>query len=130
MSKTERFRLYAAAFNMETAEIALNEPYSKASKTHILVYKRGRCPKGYKEITDEIIYLLPVSDREWLSEVNQVIMQRFLLEHRAEEEAANKKFLAEFERELEIERQRLSQSSESSEQGVVTDAGDERVQQL
>ena len=119
MSKTERFRLYAAAFNKETAEIALNEPYSKASKTHVLVYK---------EITDENIYLLPVSDREWLGEVNQVIMQRFLLEHRAEEEAANKRFLEEFERELEIEREKLSHGL--SEQGVVTDAGNERVQQL
>ena len=107
---TERYHLYAAAFNRETAEIALNEPYSKASKTHILIYRKEGCPEGYKEIKDADVFMLPSTDQQWLGEVNKMLIQRFLIEHREERERADKKFLEELERELENERRKLSET--------------------
>lgn len=110
--RTEKYRLYVAPFNQETAKVALSEPYAKASKTHILLYKKGKKPDEYKEITDENINLLPAADRKWLQEINVRLIQEFVLNHREEEERANKKFLEEFERELQIEKQKLTGSGE------------------
>lgn len=110
--KAEKYRLYVAPFNQETAKVALSEPYAKASKTHILLYKKGKKPDEYKEITDENINLLPAADRKWLQEINVRLIREFMREHREEEERANKKFLEEFERELQIEKQKLTGSGE------------------
>lgn len=110
--RTEKYRLYVAPFNQETAKVALSEPYAKASKTHILLYKKGKKPDEYKEITDENINLLPAVDRKWLQEINVRLIREFMLNHREEEERANEKFLEEFERELQIEKQKLTGSGE------------------
>lgn len=110
--RAEKYRLYVAPFNQETAKVALSEPYAKASKTHILLYKKGKKPDEYKEITDENINLLPAADRKWLQEINVRLIREFMREHREEEERANKKFLEEFERELQIEKQKLTGSGE------------------
>lgn len=107
--RAEKYRLYVAPFNQETAKVALSEPYAKASKSHILLYKKGKKPDEYKEITDENINLLPAADRKWLQEINVKLIREFMLKHREEEERANKKFLEEFERELEAERKKLSE---------------------
>lgn len=105
----EKYHLYVAAFNRDTAQIALNEPYAKASKTHILVYRKGRCPKGYKEMKDADTGLLPREDQKWVQEMNLILIGKFLEEHEKEREKADKKFLEEFERELETERQKLAE---------------------
>lgn len=110
--RAEKYRLYVAPFNQETAKVALSEPYAKASKTHILLYKKGKKPDEYKEITDENINLLPAADRKWLQEINVMLIREFMRNHREEEERANKKFLEEFERELQIEKQKLTGSGE------------------
>lgn len=110
--RAEKYRLYVAPFNQETAKVALSEPYAKASKTHILLYKKGKKPDEYKEITDENINLLPAADRKWLQEIDVRLIREFMREHREEEERANKKFLEEFERELQIEKQKLTGSGE------------------
>lgn len=110
--RAEKYRLYVAPFNQDTAKVALSEPYAKASKTHILLYKKGKKPDEYKEITDENINLLPAADRKWLQEINVRLIREFMREHREEEERANKKFLEEFERELQIEKQKLTGSGE------------------
>lgn len=110
--KAEKYRLYVAPFNQDTAKVALSEPYAKASKTHILLYKKGKKPDEYKEITDENINLLPAADRKWLQEINVRLIREFMRNHREEEERANKKFLEEFERELQIEKQKLTGSGE------------------
>lgn len=110
--KTERYRLYVAEFNPVTAKIALDERYSKATRTHILLYRRGKCPDGYKEIREENLHLLPASDLKWVREVNLELMRDFAFRHRKEQESAEKKFLEDFERELQIEKQKLTGSGE------------------
>lgn len=107
--KTEKYRLYVAPFTNETIKAALDEPYARASKTHVLIYKKGKGPDGYKEMKDEDAYLLPASDVKWLKEVNIVLMEKFLLEHREKSEKAEAKFIKEFERELQAEREKLAQ---------------------
>ena len=106
--REERYRLYAAPFNKDTAEIALNEQYARATKTHVLIYKRGKCPTGYKEITDANAYMLPAADQKWLKEVNLLLMREFMQRNREAEEKAGMKFLEEFEKELQIEREKLA----------------------
>ena len=107
--RTEKYRLYAAPFNTETATVALSESYSRATKTHVLIYKRGKCPDGFKEMTDDTIHLLPSADRKWLLEMNMALIQEFVQKDADRKESANKKFLEEFEKELEKERLTLSQ---------------------
>lgn len=113
--KTEKYHLYIAAFNQDSAKIALDEPYSKASRTHVLIYKQGKKPDGYKEIKDADIYMLPASDRKWLEETNLAIMKLFMIKHRAEAERARKNFLEDFERELATERRKLQEQERDSE---------------
>ena len=109
----EKYHLYVAPFNNETAQIALNEKYARAASTHVMIYKTGgECPKGYKEMTDADIHLLPTESLKWLREVNGAIIQQFVKDRMEEQERANKKFLEEFERELEIEREKLLQRKE------------------
>lgn len=113
--KTEKYHLYVAPFNEETAGIALNEAYSKATKTHILVYRKGKCPDGYKELKEENLHLLPASDVKWLKEINMLLIQQFMMKNREREERANQKFFSEFERELQVEREKLKQQEESGD---------------
>lgn len=117
--KTEKYHLYVAPFNEKTAEIALNEAYSKATKTHILIYRKGKCPDGYKEMKEADLYLLPASDAKWLREINMMLIQKFMMKNREKQEKANIKFLNDFEKELEIEREKLKkqESTESVESG-------------
>lgn len=109
MSKMEKYRLFAATTRNDTMRTALDETYSKASGTHILIYKKGKCPAGFKEIKEPDIHLLPSADREWLREVNLVILKAFEKKYAEEEEKANKKFLNDFEKELESERRKLQE---------------------
>lgn len=112
--KTEKYHLYIAPFNQESVEVALSEAYSKASKTYVLVYKKGKKPEGYKEITDENVHLLPKADRKWLLEVNVEVMKAFVEKHKQEAERAQKNFLEEFERELDNERKKLQERERDS----------------
>jgi thioesterase domain-containing protein len=108
--KEERWHLYLAPFNSETAAIAMAERYARAMPTHVMIYnEKDECPDGFKEMTEETLYLLPVEDRKWLKEVNNIIIQQFIVRHMEEQERANKKFLEEFERELQKEREKLLQ---------------------
>lgn len=104
---TETYRLYAAPFNSETAQAAMNSEYARATPTHVIVYSTGEKPKGFKEITKETLSLLPKEDMKWLAEINRGIIQDFVKKHMEEQERANKQFLEDFERELEKERQKL-----------------------
>lgn len=113
--KTEKYHLYVAPFNQESARAALEEAYSKASRTHVLIYKKGKKPEGYKEITDENLHLLPDADRKWLYETNIEVMRTFVAKHKKEAEKAQKNFLEEFERELEVERKKLKDQERDTE---------------
>lgn len=106
--KQEKWRLFVAPTRNDTMRAALDEAYSKASGTHILIYKKGKCPPGYKEMKDGNLELLPAADREWLNDVNMNVIAAFEKRHEAEQERANIKFLERFEKELEIERGKLS----------------------
>lgn len=109
--KTERYRLYIGTLTEENVTVALNEAYSRATRTHVLIYKKGRKPDGFKEVTDVDVFRLPVSDQKWLQEVNTEIMRLFLIQHAEEEKRAERKFLTEFEKELEKEREKLAQQA-------------------
>ena len=109
----ERWHLYVAPFNSETAQIALTERYSRATSSHVMIYRvNPECPEGYKEMTEEELHLLPTDSLKWLLEVNTIIIQRFINERMEEQERANRKFLEEFERELQIEREKLLEQKE------------------
>lgn len=108
--KTEKWRLFVAPTRQDTMKTALDEAYSKASGTHILIYRKGKCPAGYREMKDENLGLLPAADREWLNEVNMTVIAAFERRHAAEQERADRQFLAAFERELEEERRKLSEA--------------------
>lgn len=109
--KTERYRLYIGTLTEENVTVALNEAYSRATRTHVLIYKKGKKPDGFKEVTDVDVFRLPVSDQKWLQEVNTEIMRLFLIRHAEEEKRAERKFLTEFEKELEKEREKLAQQA-------------------
>lgn len=113
--KTEKYRLFVAPFNSETAKAALDEPYARATNTHVLIYKKGKRPEGYKEMTDADLHFLPQKDKKWLKEVNMIIMQRFLMENQEKANEANAKFFEEFEKELEKEREALSKQGSDTE---------------
>ena len=106
--KTEKYRLFVAATRNETIKAALDEAYSKASGTHVLIYTNGKRPAGFKEMKDGDLHLLPSADRDWLREVNIEIMKAFEQKHAEEAEKAGKKFLEVFEQELEKEREKLA----------------------
>ena len=106
--KTEKYRLFVAATRNETIKAALDEAYSKASGTHVLIYTNGKRPAGFKEMKDGDLHLLPFADRDWLREVNIEIMKAFEQKHAEEAEKAGKKFLEVFEQELEKEREKLA----------------------
>lgn len=109
----ERYHLYVAPFNQETAQIAMNERYARATPTHVMIYRTNpECPEGFKEMTDEYVHLLPADSMKWLQETNSVIIQQFIARRMEENERANRKFMEEFERELEIERQKLLKQKE------------------
>ena len=108
MVKKETWRLYVAATRMDTMKVALDEAYAKASGTHVLIYKQGKCPAGFKEIKEENIDLLPVADKEWLRSVNIEVTKQFLAAHEKEVQEAGKKFLERFGQELFNEREKLA----------------------
>ena len=115
MVKKETWRLYVAPTRRDTMRTALNEAYAKASGTHVLIYKQGKKPNGFKEITDAEIELLPSADKEWLRETNLEVTKLFIAEHEAEVQRAGMKFLSEFERELAVEREKLAQQGSVAE---------------
>lgn len=109
--KTEKYRLYIGTLTEANINLALNEAYSRAMRTHVLIYKKGKAPDGFKEITDVDVFRLPVSDQKWLQEVNVEVMRLFLKQHAEEERKAERKFLTEFEKELAKEREKLAQQA-------------------
>lgn len=109
----ERWHLYVAPFNAETAQIALTERYSRAAATYVIIYRTNpETPEGYKEMTEDDLGLLPTEALKWLREVNVVIIQAFINEKMEEQERANRQFQEEFERQLQIEREKLLQQKE------------------
>lgn len=109
--KTERYRLYIAPFNADTVQFALDEPYSRATETHVMIYKRGKGPNGYKELPSNMVHLLPAQDRKWIMEINILLMRQFVKKNREKEERAGRKFVEEFEKELEKEREKMRKGS-------------------
>ena len=113
--RTEKYRLYIGMLTPENITTALNEAYSRATKTHVLIYKQGKGPEGFKEITDADVFRLPNADLKWLKEVNMAVIQKFMLQHEEKQRKAEKKFLEEFEKELQKEREKLSKQDGDTE---------------
>jgi hypothetical protein len=98
-----RYHLYVAPFTQETAQIALNEKYARATPSHVMIYNtNSECPAGYREMTEDDLHLLPDDSLKWLYETNNVIIQQFVAMRMEEQERANKKFLEEFEKEQAV----------------------------
>ncbi len=108
----ERYHLYLAPFNQGTAQIALNEKYARATPDYVMIYNKGEKPEGFKEMTEAELHLLPPDGLKWLREVNVVIIQVFYKERMEEMERANKKFMEDFEKELQAEREKLLKQKE------------------
>ena len=108
----ERYHLYLAPFNKDTAQIALNERYARATSDYVMIYNKGEKPEGFKEMTEEDLHLLPPDGLKWLNEVNVIIIQVFYNERMEERERANRKFMEEFEKELQAEREKLLKQKE------------------
>lgn len=108
----ERYHLYLAPFNSETAQIALNEKYARATPDYVMIYNKGECPEGYKEMTEEALHLLPKDGLKWLNEVNLLVIQEFTKERMDEIERANRRFMEAFENELKAEREKLLRKKE------------------
>lgn len=104
----KKYHLYVGVLNTKTIQQAMEESFVRASQTHILIYKEGECPEGFKEITDENIYLLPSADIKWLCEVNIELMKQFRADHEEECRRAEEQFVKDFETELEAEKRKLS----------------------
>lgn len=106
-TKTIRYRLYAAVTDQSTVKAAFEAPYSRINGRYALIYKRGKAPTGYKEITDKIEALLAESDRQWIQETNARIMAQFVSEHKEAQHMGIMDFAKRFEKELEAEREKM-----------------------
>lgn len=119
-TKVIQYRLFAAAFNPDTAQIAMETPFSRISNGYILLYKRGKAPKGYKELTPEILEILTSDEKNWLQEVNIAIMQDYLRTHQEEARKSMVAFGERFEKELKAE---LSKGTEAGQHAQQSAAG-------
>ena len=106
----EKYHLFVAPFTETTAAIAMSERYALATASHVMIYRTNpECPESFREMTEENLHLLPDESLKWLREMNITIIQDFRNRKMEEQERANKKFLEDFERELEAEKQKLLQ---------------------
>lgn len=102
-TKVQKYRLFAARCSAETMEIAMETPYARIANGYILLYKPGKCPEGYAELTDKADELLNDTEKAWLRETNLAILEAFAQKH---QEAARKGMIAfgkRFEKELQAE---------------------------
>lgn len=107
--KTLKYRLYAAVAKPETLEIAMSTAYARVNGGYILVYKKGKAPVGYKEVTEPALHMLSEDDRKWLDDINVTIMEAFALEHAESEEKGIKKFAERFEEALKAQRRKMGE---------------------
>ena len=77
-TKVRKYRLFAAKCTQQTVEIAMNTPYARIANGYILLYKSGKAPEGYTEMTDKAEELLSDTEKAWLRETNLAIMEEFL----------------------------------------------------
>lgn len=103
----ENYRLYAAMLNEKTMRAALETPYARISGGYALIYKRGKAPDGYREMTGKALGLLTDAEKQWLEETNIAIMEQFVKKHEEAQKRGIRKFAARFEEELRAERERL-----------------------
>lgn len=115
-TKVIQYRLFAAAFNPDTAQIAMETPFSRISNGYILLYKRGKAPKGYKELTPEILEILTKDELDWLRDVNIAVMQEFLQEHEEEARKGMIAFGQRFEEELKAEMEKETEAGTHAQQ--------------
>ena len=102
-----KYRLYAAIADQSTVKTAMEAQYSRINGKYALVYKRGKAPAGFKEITGKIMELLTDTDRQWIQETNANIMMRFAAEHEEAQRKGIRKFAKRFEDELKAEREKM-----------------------
>lgn len=117
-TKVAKYRLFAAAFNAETARIAMETPFARISNGYILLYKQGGAPAGYKELTPEILEILTKDEKGWLQEVNLAIMQEFLQKHEKEARKGMIAFGKRFDKELKAEMSKGTEAGQDAQQSA------------
>lgn len=106
---TIAYKLYCARCCESTFLKSLEYQYARVSDGHILVYKTGRAPKGFVEVSKEALALLTEAERDWLKEANIHIMQEYVKAHQAEAQRSMMRFAEDLERELAAEAAKLEE---------------------
>lgn len=113
-----KYRLFAALSNAETLKIALETAYARVANGYILLYKRGKAPKGYKELTEKMLELLTAEERAWLQSVNIAVMQEFVRKHEKEARRGMIAFGKRFEEELKAEAEKGTEAENNAQESA------------
>ena len=105
--KTKSYKLYAAAVNPDTLRVALNTQYARVCGRYALVYKTGRCPAGYKLVTEPTLSILSDDDRKWVNEINTEILENFAIEHQESVRKGVMVYADRFESALKTQREEM-----------------------
>lgn len=117
-TKVIQYRLFAAAISPRAIQIAMETPFSRISNGYILLYKRGKAPEGYKELTPEIIEILTNDEKDWLQEANTAIMQDYFRSHQEEAHKGMIAFGERFEKELRAEMSKGTEAGVHAQQNA------------
>lgn len=105
--KLKTYKLYAAVVNPDTIQTAMNSKYGRINGRYALVYKTGRCPNGYKRMTEPAISMLSDDDRKWIDEVNWEILNEFSIEYQDAVNKGVKGFAEKFDAALKTQREEM-----------------------
>lgn len=107
--KVKAYKLYAAAVNPETIRIAMSAEHARICGRYALVYKTGRCPAGYKLVTEPTLSILSDDDRKWINEVNGAILEEFAIEHQESVRKGVMVFADRFDAALKTQREEMEE---------------------
>lgn len=105
--KLKQYKLYAAVTSPKTIEVAMNTPYARINGRYTLVYKTGRCPGGFKRVTEPALSMLTDDDRKWIDEVNLAILEEFSMEYQDAVNKGVKVFADRFDATLKTQREEM-----------------------
>lgn len=102
------YRLYALPPTWDSILLAVNERFSRATPSYVLIYTAGKQPDGSQQITEDNQKLLSSDDQTWLLESGAMILaeeaakqQPILMQNLSERVGALEKELERRQREIE-----------------------------
>lgn len=99
-----KYRLYILRYTKSIVEDLKMYRFTRITPDYALCYTEGKQPLKSAEITEEDLPNLSSDDRKWLKETNFSILREFVEKHHAEIEKAEKAFVEEFKKQLDIVR--------------------------